>query len=239
MSKNVAVMYPRIAIALAAAVIPILLFARGIFGSFLFTFSVPLFWHVGVRGESINSLGVNRKMLTPAILVGSTTGLLLGLLGGMVLKRCGMTGHAYTDLHTLNISLASINVTFTLQKELGYQLLLMNRTWGGGLLFLLFCVFMVGIGEELFWRGFVQQKFSHYMTKPRSIWLTAVLFGMVHCYLFAVLPMGTGVLFLALIALAGAFWGYLFERFGSLWAPALSHGIAAFIIWKYYFFSAP
>jgi hypothetical protein len=33
----------------------------------------------------------------------------------------------------------------------------------------------------------------------------------------------------------GVFWGYLFEYFDNLSSPALSHGILAFVIWRYYF----
>jgi membrane protease YdiL (CAAX protease family) len=239
MSQQRSVIYARVAIAFLAVAVPLFLFMKEIFGSFLFTFSVPLFWHVGVRGASLRALGITRKNLVAAMLIGIVAGVVLGLLGGIVLSQCGMTGHAYTDLHTITLSFAPIDMTFALQNELGYRLLSMHAVPGSGLLFLLFCVLLVGAGEELFWRGFIQQRLSRYMAKSCSLWLTAALFGMVHWYLFTVLPLGSGALFLVLIALAGALFGYLFERCGSLVAPALSHGIAAFIIWKYYFFNTP
>ncbi|MBU4123886.1 MAG: CPBP family intramembrane metalloprotease, partial [Nanoarchaeota archaeon] len=49
--------------------------------------------------------------------------------------------------------------------------------------------------------------------KNISIWLTAGLFGLVHFYLFLILPLKEGIIFLCIIALAGACWGYMFNYF--------------------------
>lgn len=70
-----------------------------------------------------------------------------------------------------------------------------------------------------------------------SVWLVAILFGLVHFYLLLIVPFREGVLFMGLIALAGAAWGYLYEYFGNIWSCAFSHGVAAFIIWRYFVFT--
>jgi membrane protease YdiL (CAAX protease family) len=228
---------PRLCISLAAAVFPFILLTKGIYGSFLFTFSIPLLWQIGLTGQSIDSLGLSKNRIRPSIVVGLISGLAIGLLGGYVLKLGGISGNAYSGLDKLRLSFGSFNITFPLQKELGYQLLTRSGSFEGILIYLVFCIFAIGLGEELFWRGFIQRKISNYVTVKASIWLTAFLFASIHFYILLILPVKTGIFFIALIALLGAFLGYLFEHFNNIWPAAISHGTVAFIIWKYYFFT--
>lgn len=226
----------RICISFLAILAPFLLLSKGIFGSFLFTFSVPLIWQVGFRGKSIGSLGLRRDPLWSSVIAGLTSGVILGLLGGNLLKLLGITGYIFTSAHALRLSIGAFPVAFSLQNELGYRLLNMSDTPAGIVIYLLFSIFVIGLGEELFWRGFVLKKILNRMPRHTAIWITAVLFAAIHCYIFTILPFAAGVIFLGLIAIAGACWGYLFIVFNNLWPAAISHGIAAFIIWKYYFF---
>jgi membrane protease YdiL (CAAX protease family) len=101
----------------------------------------------------------------------------------------------------------------------------------------MYCLFLVGLGEEIFWRGFIQGKMTKVLKKHPAIWITALLYGLVHSYIFFIIPIKEGFIMLGLITLVGAFWGYLYECFENVWGPALSHGIVAFIIWKYFVFS--
>jgi hypothetical protein len=42
---------------------------------------------------------------------------------------------------------------------------------------------------------------------------------------------------MALIAIGGIVWGYLFDVLKNIWVVAISHGITSAIIWKYFFFA--
>jgi len=227
----------RLCIRLTTIFIPLILLFKGIYGSFLFTFSIPLLWQVGFRGEPVSSLGLRKKFSKTSIITGFITGVVLALLSGKILNFLGMTGYTLSNLHKLQSSLGFFKISFPMQKEVGYKLLTTSDTLKGAFLYLLFSIFIIGLGEELFWRGFIQQKISHYFSKSLSIWLTAILFSLVHLYIFLILPIKGGILFLIAIAIIGAFWGYLFAYFNNIWGPAISHGIVAFIIWKYYFFA--
>ncbi|MDD5422730.1 MAG: type II CAAX endopeptidase family protein [Candidatus Omnitrophica bacterium] len=222
----------RVLTSFAAIIIPVLLLFKGIYGSFIFTFSIPLLWQLGFLGKPISSLGVKPDKIKASILIGVITGCLLGFSGGIILKSLGITGYIYNSLHKMQFS----NMSFPLQKEVGYRLLTISDNTTGLCLYLIFSLFIIGFGEELFWRGFIQQKISGRTSADIAIWITAILFSAIHFYIFAILPIKAGIIFLLLIAFAGIVWGYLLKYFGNIWSSAISHGITAFIIWKYYFF---
>ncbi|MBN3038687.1 MAG: CPBP family intramembrane metalloprotease [Candidatus Omnitrophica bacterium] len=216
---------------------PLILLSLGIYGSFLFTFSIPIFWQLFICKKPISSLGLTRIRVKPAVIAGLISAVALALLGGSLIRLIGLSGYTYTETHSLQFSFAGFNIVFPLERELGYRLLMRSDTWPGLLAYLIFSVFAIGLGEELFWRGFIQRKIAQRFSTTVSIWLTALFFASIHFYIFAVLPAKTGLIFLSMIALVGIAWGYLFERFNNIWAPAISHGVVAFVIWKYYFFT--
>lgn len=226
----------RLFISLAAIVLPAIFLIKGIYGSFIFTFSIPLLWQVGFLGKPIGSLGLSKNSLKLSILLGVVTACILGLLGGNLLKFLGITGYIFSDLHQLQFSVGSFNIVFSLEKELGYRLLTMSNTPIGIGVYLIFCIFIIGLGEELFWRGFIQKKMSANLSVNTAIWFTAVLFALSHFYIFAILPLKAGICFLVLLVISSAAWGYLFKYFNNLLPAVISHGITSFIIWKYYFF---
>jgi membrane protease YdiL (CAAX protease family) len=70
------------------------------------------------------------------------------------------------------------------------------------------------LGEELLFRGIIQQQFSRWLNKPSAaIWLTACLFSLIHFQFAGFLPR----------MLLGAGLGYLFVWTRSLWAPIVGH----------------
>jgi len=227
----------RLALAIAVVIIPLVLLCFGLYGTFSFTFSIPLFWQAGILGKGIGSVGLRRRSFWPAALTGILTGFIIAFSGGFFLKALGMTGYSMDKVHEINSFLSTLPVKLTFQGEVGYKLLSAGDRSKGFLSYLGYCLFLVGLGEEIFWRGFIQRKFSNSIPKNFSIWITALLYGLVHSYLFFVVPVKDGFVFLGLIALAGAFWGYLYEYFDNIWCPALSHGLTAFIVWKYFVFA--
>ena len=87
----------------------------------------------------------------------------------------------------------------------------------GGLLGNLFIVaFLPAIGEELLFRGLLQQLIKK-MTQSShlGIWITAAIFSALHLQFFGFLPR----------LLLGALFGYLLEWTGSLWLPIIAHFI--------------
>lgn len=223
-------------IAFASILIPVILLIRGLYGSFIFCFSIPLLWQVAYLGKPLSSLGLRKKSIPASLIAGFASGIVLGLLGGNALRLLGLTSHPFINADNLHIGIGIFKVEFSLARELGYRLLTMDHGFKGLAVYLLFSILLVGLGEEIFWRGFIQRKIATRVARTTSIWITATLFALMHFYIFLVLPFNKGLVFLALIGVAGMVWGFLYEKIGNIWSAAISHGIAAFIIWKYYFF---
>jgi membrane protease YdiL (CAAX protease family) len=87
----------------------------------------------------------------------------------------------------------------------------------GGLLGNLFIVAVLpAIGEELLFRGVLQNLIKKMTGSSHwGIWITAILFSALHLQFFGFLPR----------MLLGALFGYLLEWTGNLWLPMLAHFI--------------
>ncbi len=71
-----------------------------------------------------------------------------------------------------------------------------------------------GLAEELFFRGGLLSLLrSRPMNPHLAIWLTAVIFSVLHMQFYGFVPR----------MLLGAFFGYLVWRSGSLWLPVIAH----------------
>ena len=235
--KNITPLF-RLTVAVAAALLPLILLGFGIYGTFTFSFSLPLLWQVGFLGKGISSVGLKRRSLGPSIAAGVLTGLFLAFLGGFILKTLGLTGYSIDKVREINNFLGHFGSKISFHGELGCRLLTAGKGLRELLLYLGFSIFLIGLGEEIFWRGFIQRKIAKTFPKNASIWITAVLFGLTHFYVLFFIPLKEAFFLMVLIALVGAFWGYLYEHFDNIGAPAISHGVVAFIVWKYFVFSA-
>lgn len=79
---------------------------------------------------------------------------------------------------------------------------------------LLVAAIVPAVGEELLFRGVLQQQFQRLVNHPHwGIWLTAALFSAIHMQFAGFFPR----------MLLGAFLGYLVYWSGSLWLPILVH----------------
>jgi len=85
----------------------------------------------------------------------------------------------------------------------------------GDLLFNLLVIAIIpALGEELLFRGYLQQRMTHWLGKPHvAIIITAILFSAIHMQFQGFLPR---------FAL-GLLLGYLFYWSGSLWLPIIAH----------------
>ena len=73
---------------------------------------------------------------------------------------------------------------------------------------------MAALGEEIFFRGVLQSMFERYIgNKHVAIWLAAAIFSFIHFQFYGFFPR----MFL------GAFFGYLYVWFRSIWVPIAAH----------------
>lgn len=82
------------------------------------------------------------------------------------------------------------------------------------LLNLLVIAVIPAVGEELFFRGFLQKTFkSTFKNHHLAVWLTAFLFSAIHLQFFGFFPR----------LILGVLFGYLLVYTGSIWAPIIGH----------------
>lgn len=95
---------------------------------------------------------------------------------------------------------------------------------------ILYYIFIVGLGEELLFRGYLQSSFNRFFGKPFKIgnvtfgwglFLSALLFGMMHA-LVVVPPLWPWALFTLVIGLT---LGYIREKDGSILSAVLLHAM--------------
>ncbi len=88
------------------------------------------------------------------------------------------------------------------------------EAWRIGLLMLL----VIGPGEELFWRGYLQRRFSLLYGPTKGFILATALYTLVH------VATGNAVLVLAAF-ICGVFWGWLYMRYNSMIINVISHTV--------------
>lgn len=92
-----------------------------------------------------------------------------------------------------------------------------------------FVAFMAGIGEELFFRGVLQNEFG--------LVISSILFSVLH---FG--PSVTKYVFIALVyALIGGYFGLLYSWSQTLWVPILTHSIYDYfaLLYMRYYYRSP
>ena len=93
-----------------------------------------------------------------------------------------------------------------------------NRSQGNLLWIGLLLLFIIGPGEEIFWRGFIQTNFSQRLGGNKGYIISALIYGGVHII--------TGNFMLVIAALVcGFYWGWLYKKEKSLVPVIISHGL--------------
>lgn len=86
--------------------------------------------------------------------------------------------------------------------------------WRIALLMLL----VIGPGEELFWRGFLQRRLQVHLGINAGFFIATALYTAVHLF--------TGNFVLVLAALTcGLFWGWMYKKYGSMIINIVSHTV--------------
>lgn len=160
----------------------------------------------------------------------------MGIAGGALVRAFGIPSRIFTVVDSIRFSLGSFTAEVYLRQELGYRLLLQSNTLSGMAVYFLFSVALIGFGEELFWRGLLLRSVMKRLSIPYALGIVSILFAASHFYLFSILSIPAGLFLMALIGVAGLCWGIMAVAYDSLVPSIISHGIAAFILWKYFFF---
>ena len=96
------------------------------------------------------------------------------------------------------------------------EVLLTTNSFGGLLVNLLVIACVPPIGEELLFRGVLQQLFTRWRNNIHlGIWLSALLFSLLHMQFYGFFPR----------MLLGGLLGYLFYYTGNIWVPIAAHFI--------------
>lgn len=119
----------------------------------------------------------------------------------------------------------AIRFLFDMAGE-GIQNVYAFKQEASGLRIGLLMALVIGPGEELFWRGYLQRYLSERKGKMSGFLLAASLYTMVH------IATGNAVLVLAALV-CGLFWGWLYMKYNSMIINMVSHtlwDIAVFIL---------
>lgn len=96
------------------------------------------------------------------------------------------------------------------------RILLGEPTIGSLIISILIIGILTGLGEELFFRGALQNIFRTLpMNHHYAIWITAIIFSTLHFQFYGFIPR----------ILIGAFFGYLIFWSGSIWLPIFAHAL--------------
>lgn len=98
-----------------------------------------------------------------------------------------------------------------------------NKAQGNLKLISVLLLFLIGPGEEIYWRGFIQTNLSRILGENKGYILSAVLYALVHII--------TGNFMLVLAALVcGLYWGWLYKKEQTLIPVIISHALWDLII---------
>ena len=93
-----------------------------------------------------------------------------------------------------------------------------NKSQGSPLMIGTLLLFLIGPGEEIFWRGFIQKSLSLRIGEIKGYLLATLLYSGVH--------IATGNFMLIIAALvSGAYWGFIYKKEKSLVPVIISHAL--------------
>jgi len=103
------------------------------------------------------------------------------------------------------------------------------KSQGSDLAIALALLLAIGPGEEIYWRGFLQETLMKRWGPPAGYLVSTAIYALVHLW------SGNPALVLAALA-AGAAWGLVYWRFRNLWPGIISHALwdlFSFVIFPY------
>jgi len=196
-----------------AVVLPLLLL-HDLFAVFAcyhlgFCLVLPLAVDLGARRWTLRRHLAALGLAGPGTGRGLALGLALGTaLASAILLVFAALGDAFLGAQRIGSALAALGAGPGRQAAVFWFMVLVN-----------------GPAEELYWRGFVHHELVGGRAPGRTILLIAACYASYHPVPGHLLNDRWWVtaLFLVFIWLAGAFWGWLRLRTGSVWPPLLGH----------------
>jgi len=88
-------------------------------------------------------------------------------------------------------------------------------------------LFVIAPAEEIFWRGFVQRRYSERWGKWRGLLLAVTLYSLVHIWSF-------NLMLIAAAMAAGIFWSLLYLKYNSIVPGIISHAVWDLFIFVIY-----
>jgi uncharacterized protein len=143
-------------------------------------------------------------------------GLTIGFVHGLLILAITIGGFLFFGRYFL----AENNITSAI-KLFGIQ----ERSI---VLMVVFMIFLNGIVEEIFWRGYIHQRLVHVEKRWMAIGMTAFFYASYHAYTLLHFIRNNSIsgLFVLCVFLAGFFWGWLREKFKSTWPAIIGHTLA-------------
>ena len=129
----------------------------------------------------------------------------IGLSAAGSLYLIFWVGH-FVSVHILPFAASQIDSIYSIREG-------QNPVWLALLL-----VLVIGPAEEIFWRGFVQRRFSRKYGILIGFIIAASVYTLVHIGSF-------NLMLIAASAVCGGFWGLLYVATGNLWPCIISHAV--------------
>jgi uncharacterized protein len=108
-------------------------------------------------------------------------------------------------------------------KDAQISMVYNNKTQSSSFIIGILLLFIIGPGEEIFWRGFIQNTFESKFGENKGYVIASLVYGGVHII--------TGNFMLVVAAMVcGLYWGYLYKKEKSLMLVILSHALWDFTI---------
>lgn len=193
------------------------------FYTLVFTFLTPWFYLKFTAKKGIRDLYQEFKTpLLPAILT------VLATIAFMFVNVYLVEWNAGVDLPDSMSSLEKALKSMEEQLAETTKKFTTFNSFGSFLLGFIVIAVLPGIGEEIMFRGVLQNTLHKYSgNKHIAIWVTGFIFAAIHMQFYGVVPrMMLGVLF-----------GYLYVWSGNLWLPIISHitnnGVAVILTYTY------
>ncbi|WP_313815778.1 CPBP family intramembrane glutamic endopeptidase [Citricoccus sp.] len=104
-----------------------------------------------------------------------------------------------------------------------------ERAWSVVLIYLIGSL-LIGIGEELYFRGIFRVAVRGHHGELATLLITSIAFGLAHTvsYIFNGVPIGATALSVAFLAMNGALFYGALRATGTLWVPILLHALGDF-----------
>lgn len=176
-----------------------------------FTFFTPWFYLKVVANKKLGSLSPNKKIEPlPLILTAAGTFAFMIVNSYFIEWNEGIQFPEFMAgfeewARTTEEQLAEATKYFTSFNNVGEYLFAM-----------LVISILPGIGEELMFRGVLQNSFQRWTKNPHiAIWVSAFIFGAIHMQFFGLVPR----------MMLGAVFGYLYVWSGNIWYPIIAHAI--------------